>query len=318
MSRRATALMAAACMAAVLLGGCKRRPLTTQDNNVIVSIDFDYDIVNYTVPADPEMMRVVFFNDDEGDFSSHAFTPARGGYASVMPMETYHVMAYNFDTESVVWYNEYDRDGITASTNEIPESYRSRLKSRATRYDDELIVFEPDHHFVANKPGTYVPIRSVGSAPVTIEMKASTIVETWKLYIDRIQGMEYVASVAGVISGLARAKTLADGEKTGETASVFFETLSMDSDGKVEVVFNTFGYLPAQRQIVTLVVTDLSGEGFEFDFDVSDQFLNNPEQIIRINTDKVIIDEPDTPGDGGGGLSPDIDDWEDIEADIEI
>lgn len=305
-------------MTAVVLGGCKRRPLSQVDNNVIVNIEIEKEIVNYTYEQDPAMMRVMFFDSEDGAFAAHAFLPAKGGRVSVIPGKTYHVLTYNFDTESAIVGNEYLWDGIHATTNEVSEQYKSRLRSRATKFDDELIVYEPDHIFVGLAPNVYIPARSVDAPPVVIDLYARSIVETWLVYIDRIQGMEYVASVAGVISGMALSNTLSCDMLSETQASVFFESMHYEAGGKVDIKFNTFGDNPAFSQTLSLVVTDIGGTAHIFNFDVSDQFIDNPEQIIYINTDKIVIEEPESVDDSSGGLAPDVDEWQDIEIDIEI
>lgn len=312
-------LTVAALLSAVFLSSaCKRRPLTVGDNNVQVNISIDYDIVNWPDPEEPGMMRVMFFDAGDGGFSSHAFLPASGGRVNVLPGRTYHVLAYNFDTESTIVGDEYLWYGIHATTNEVPESYKSRLKSRATKFEDELIVYEPDHIFVGIVPDVYVPARSVDAPPVVIDIQARSIVETWLVYIDRIQGMEYVASVAGVISGMSLSNTISYDKQSEAQASVFFESMHYEAGGEVDIRFNTFGDNPAFRQTLSLVVTDIGGTAHIFNFDVSDQFVDNPEQIIYINTDKIIIEEPESVDDSGGGLAPDVDEWQDVEIDIEI
>ena len=312
-------LTVAALLSAVFLSSaCTRRPLTVCDNNVQVNISIDYDIVNWPDPEEPGMMRVMFFDAGDGDFASHAFLPASGGRVNVLPGRTYHVLAYNFDTESTIVGNEYLWYGIHATTNEVPESYKSRLKSRATKFEDELIVYEPDHIFVGIVPDVYVPARSVDAPPVVIDIQARSIVETWLVYIDRIQGMEYVASVAGVISGMSLSNTISYDKQSEAQASVFFESMHYEAGGEVDIRFNTFGDNPAFRQTLSLVVTDIGGTAHIFNFDVSDQFVDNPEQIIYINTDKIIIEEPESVDDSGGGLAPDVDEWQDVEIDIEI
>lgn len=315
---RPAGLILGCILLACLADSCRRRPLTTLDSNVTVNIEIEKDIVNYTVEEDPSMMRVMFFGNEKGDLASQAFLPADGGTVNIVPGKTYHVLTYNFDTESTIVGSEHDFNGIYATTNEIPESYRSRLRSRASRYDDELIVYEPDHHFVARLTDIYIPARSYDAPPFVIDLYAETIVETWKVYIDRLQGLEWTASIAGVISGLSLSNTLASDEESEEIASVFFETFNIEPDGRLEIIFNTFGRNPEEKQVLSLVVTDTGGKGHEFNFDVTDQFEDNPEQIICIKTADMVIDEPDITGDGGGGLAPEVDEWDDIIIDIPI
>ncbi len=317
---RITGLPLTAMLAAVLLpcGACQRRPLSQVDNNVTVNIEIEKHIVNYTVSRDPSMMRVMFFDSESGAFATHAFLPADGGRVSVTPGRTYHIIAYNFDTEYTIVGSEYLWNGIYATTNEVPESVKTRLKTRADKNADEIIVYEPDHHFVATKTNVYIPARSVDAPPVVIDLLAETIVETWHLHIDKVQGMEYVADVSGVLSGMALSKTLADREKSEAEASIFLESLEYRTDGSVDIVFNTFGHNPGLIQEITLVITDIGGASHEFDFDISDRFDNNPDQYILIETPDIVIDEPDSVTDSGGGIAPDVDEWEDVDIGIEI
>ena len=149
-----------------------------------------------------------------------------------------------------------------------------------------------------------------------IDIDASTVVESWILEVESIKGMQWVAGISGVITGLARSTALADANDSEEQVSVFFEPSEVDADGKMTAKFNTFGYIPGEKQIMTLVITDTGGTGHKINIDISDQFPENKEQIIRVKQE-INIDEPDNPG-GGGGLDPDVDEWDDVEIDIGI
>lgn len=314
---KASAVMGISLAALILLSAsCKRRPLTDGDNNVLVNITIDKNIVNHTVEEDPSLMRILFFDNASGRYSTQAFTPSTGDYVSVMHGRTYHVLAYNFGTETTVIGSEDIHGEIFATTNEVPESYRTRLRSRSTENPDELIVFGPDHLFVGGVLDAYIPARSSEAPPVVIDIDASTVVESWILEVESIKGMQWVAGISGVITGLAQSTALADANDSEEQVSVFFEPSEVDADGKMTAKFNTFGYIPGEKQIMTLVITDTGGTGHKINIDISDQFPENKEQIIRVKQE-INIDEPDNPG-GGGGLDPDVDEWDDVEIDIGI
>lgn len=297
---------------------CQRRPLTVADNNVMVRIEIDRDIVNYELEKDPAMMRVMFFECGTGRFAAQAFLSPEGGYVNVVPGRRYDLLVYNFDTRSTVVQDEYVFGQIAATTNEVPESVKSALRSRGSKYEDERIVFEPDHLFAGRLTDVYIPARGVDSDPVVLQVTATTVVQTWKLYVETIQGVEWIAGVSGVISGLAGGNRLSTGERTSDLVSVFFETLHLQEDGKLVASFNTFGYNPDSRQVLSLVIIDVSGRGHEFNIDISGQFVDNEAQAIHIVTDEIVIEEPEDPGTGGGGLQPDVDEWENIENDIII
>ena len=308
-----------------LAGSCQRRPLLSGDNNVVVNINIDYDIMNYPEKEtlEPERMRVMLFDNESHDFATHYFMPAEGGTAGVISNRTYHVLTYNFDSESVIVGSEDDWGNIFATTNEISSYYKSMLKSRGTKYEGEKIVYEPEHHFVGLLQDQYIPTRSSEAPPVEIDLNAKTIVETWKFEVDKVQGREWIASIACVISGLALSKSMTDMQKSAETASVFFEVSledEIDENGHIESRFNTFGYNPESTQTVSIVITDISGQGHEYNIDISKEFRNNEKtRTVLISTEEIVIEKPETGGGSGGGLDPDVEDWgENIEYDINI
>ena len=91
----------------------------------------------------------------------------------------------------------------------------------------------------------------------------------------------------------------------------------MDKDaanGRLTARFETFGKLADQRSVLSVVVTDTSGGQYQYDFDLTEQFENNPAQHLSVETD---IDIPE-PSQGGGGFNPTVDEWDDISQDIEL
>ena len=129
-----------ALMLLCVMTSCKRRPLTTADYTVIVNIEIEKEIVNYEVEKDPSLMRCVFYNADNGAFVTQAFLPPTGGQVSLVPMRSYDVLVYNFDTETTWIEDENWWDRIYASTSLIPDSFRTKLRSRAeSKVDEENI-----------------------------------------------------------------------------------------------------------------------------------------------------------------------------------
>ena len=302
----------------LVAGSCRRRPLVEVDNNVLLNITIGKDIVNYEVKKDPEMMRVLFFDSKTGDFVSHAFLPPHGGYVHVMPGRTYDILVYNFDTESTVIEGDHNLNSIMAFTNLVPESVKSKLKGRAGRSDEEMIVFEPDHLFVGKVEGEYIPKRGYGMPAYEIDVHAETVVETWIVEIDKIRGAEYVGAVSTVISGLADHNLVGSRARSYDEATVFFEVASLSEDGHFYAKFNTFGRNASagKSQVLSLVLTDTGGGNWCFNIDVTDKFIDNPEQYILIKTDEIEVEKPLHTG--GGGLSPEVDEWQDVNTEIII
>ena len=311
-------LILALVLVTLAAGSCRRRPLVEVDNNVLLNITIGTDIVNYEVLAPPEMMRAIFFDSKTGDFVSHSFLPHHGGYVHLMPGRTYDILVYNFDTEATIIDGDYNLNYILAYTNLVPENIKSRLKGRAGKGEDEMIVYEPDHLFVGRLEDIYIPMRGYGMPALEIDIHAETIVQTWIVEIDKVRGAEYVGAVSSVISGLADHNLIGRGEQSYDEATVFFEATSLTKDGHFLAKFNTFGRnaLAERKQVLSLVLTDLAGKSFCFNMDITEKFNDNPLQYILIKTDEIVIEKPEQTG--GGGLAPIVDEWGEINTEIVI
>ena len=299
------------------VSSCKRRPLTTADYMVIVNIEIEKDIVNHTVEKDPSLMRCIFYDSESGAFVTQAFLPSTGGQVSLIPSREYDVLVYNFDTESTWLEEENWYHKIYASTSLIPDSFRTKLRSRATKGDEELIVYDPDHLFVGRLNDVFIPARSVDAPPVVLDVTCETVVESWLLEVKTVTGKENIGSIAGVITSLSGSNKIGPNERTSEFVSVYFDNQVIDENGVLTAKFNTFGWSKdiTEPQVLSLVFTDIAGKGHVYNIDISNQFPNNKEQIIRIDME-IDIPEPMTSGDGG--FVPKVDDWDEINTDIII
>lgn len=310
-------------MLATFAVSCRRRPLLEADYTVNVVMNLDRDIVNYTVSKDPSVMRVAFFDHSDGHLVTQAYLPLSGGQVNVLPGRIYDVLAYNFDTQVTLVKEADNFNRIFAATNSISEDFKSKLKSRGTKSakgdEDEHIVYDPDHLFVGRLNKVDLPARSVDSPEVTLTIDCETVVQSWILEVDKVNGIENVASISAVITGLSEFNRISTGERSDDVATVYFDVKGINADGTLKTGFNTFGQNPnpAERQILSLVITDTAGKGYIFNVDVSAQFPGNKEQIIRVKTCDIVIPKPDKPG-SGGGLAPDVDEWKDIVSEIII
>jgi hypothetical protein len=248
---------------------------------------------------------------------TQAFLPPTGGQVSLIPSREYDVLVYNFDTESTWLEDENWFHKIYASTSLIPDSFRTKLRSRATKGDEEDIVYDPDHLFVGRLNDVYIPARSVDAPPVILDVRCETVVESWILEVKTITGKKNIGTTAAVVTGLAESNRIGPNERSEEFVSVYFDNQVIDDNGLLTAKFNTFGWNKdiLEPQILSLVFTDIAGKGHVFNVDVSDQFPDNKEQIIRVEME-IDIPEPMTGGDGG--FVPKVDEWDEINTDIII
>jgi hypothetical protein len=171
--------------------------------------------------------------------------------------------------------------------------------------------------FVGRVQDVFIPNRAVDAPVHVINVNAETVVQTWIVEVKTVTGVENIGTMASVVTGLAELNKIGLNERSKEYVSVYFDNHAIDENGTLTAKFNTFGRNPdsGTKQILSIVFTDISGKGYVYDFDVSDQFPGNKEQIIRIQTD-IHIPKPITSGDGG--FAPKVDEWDDINTDIII
>lgn len=301
----------------ILPSACQRRPLTTADYAVTLNITIDKDIVNYEYEKDPSLMRCIFYDSQSGAFITQAFLPPTGGQVSLIPAREYDILVYNFDTESTWLENENWFQKIYASTSIIPDSFRTKLRSRATKVDEEQIVYDPDHLYVGRLNDVFIPSRSVDAPPVILDVTCQTVVESWIIEVKTVTGVKNIGSMAGVVTSLSGSNLIGPNDRSSDFVSVYFDNQTIDSEGTLTARFNTFGWTDKinEAQVLSLVFTDVAGKGHVYNIDVSNQFPGNKEQIIRIQTE-IDIPEPMTSGDGG--FVPKVDEWDEINTDIII
>lgn len=305
---------------AFVFSSCERRPLLTADYAVILNIELNKDVTNYEVEKDPSIMRCVFYDSESGAFVTQSFLPPTGGQVSLVPDRTYDVLVYNFDTESTWLKEENWFHKIYASTSLIPDSFKTRLRSRSeSKVDEENIVYDPDHLFVGRINDVFVPARSVDAPILVLESKAESVVESWVIELTEVTGVENIGSIVGVVTGLVEHNKIGLNERSAEYVSVYFDTPTIDENGRVTARFNTFGYNPASgmKPVLTLVFTDIAGNDHHYDIDISEHFGGEDnDQHIFIETDKIHIPKPMTSG--SGGFVPKVDDWESVDTEIKI
>lgn len=305
-------------LVALLSVACQRRPMEEEYLKVYLDLTIDKEIVNYEY-KDPGLMRVAFFDHYTGEYLSHDFVESTGGYIFA-PYGNVDMVVYNLDAGQTHVRNYYVWNDIEAYTYEIDELSRSLftryLQSRVdTRPSYDNIRETPGHLFVARESNITIP-RHITNDVFVIRTTAKTIVQSWTVEVDGITGMEYVGSVAVMISGQVGSHFVATNTPSTEPVALYFDFISAQRRNTVmNARFETFGREKTSGDVALLSILffDVMGHPYMFNFDVSDQMENNPKQHIVIKSD-INIPKPEV----GGGFKPEVDDWEENVYDIEI
>ncbi len=304
----------------LVAGACQRRPIEEEYLKVYLDLNVERNVTNHSLKDDePGMMRVAFFDAVTKEYLSHDFVSHKGGYIFA-PYGDVDMVVYNLDAGDTHVRGDYSWNDMEAYTYEISEHQRSRftryLQSRVdTRPSYEDIRLTPDHIFVAREQNIHIP-RHITEDVFVIHTTARSEVESWTVEIDGITGMEWVGSVTMMISGQAASHYLALDKDSEKSLALYFDVVSAQRRNTVlHTGFETFGRerTSGESALLSILFTDIQGHPYMYNFDVSDQMENNPEQHIVIHAD-IDIPKPEK----GGGFKPEVDDWNEHIYDIQI
>ena len=345
------------CVLALLCAGCEHRPLEEMYwyENIFVRVYFDENIRNVSYGfydetkkkpeySSPQAMRVAFFDDVTDKMVTERYLHDYGvdekgyyiqGVLSV-PDGNYNMMAYNFDVVDTKILNANSYTQMTAYTSQLSESEANRIfgtRSEITE-GEEVLCRQPDHLFVTKVENIEVKSEELNHNRDTIKTEANefpvaeTLVKTYYLQFN-VKGVEHVRSAVALITGMAGSKNMYTGEMDKDNVASIFFGLSNGKDknrtsDEVSVAyasFNTFGKLPHTEGYIDIT--------FEFNtiyntvqtekIRVTDMFeteIVKEKQWIII--DKVIEIVPPEDVVSGGGMSPGVNDWEEIEGSVTI
>ena len=332
----------------VFLQGCKRMELYELSTNVNLNLNLNLEInmeLDMEVETEldqefsakvhgkmPEYIKVIFYDKDTQSQRASFVLPAEGGQVTVAPGD-YHLLAYSLGTESTQIDGLGNLENAKAFTSDISQLMKSRFEavvanarasenpdtSTVTRgYEDDPIVYEPDHLYVVNEGDIHVPSVTKQSENIVIHATASTILDVYSLEVLGVTGCENIEKVEAFITGQIKENYFGL-ETRGIDPATLYVTLKTDAaNNRLYTIFGTFGKLPKANNKIYLdiTVTDTSGGQYRYVYDVTDQF----DDASNVNRKLVIRDEIDIPkgSAGGGGLAPSVGDWDNEEIDIPL
>jgi len=318
-----------AVLTVLVLASCQRRPFAENTTEVNLVLSVNTQIVNNDDSVQlPETMRLNLYDPQTGELRYTDFISPTGGVIYPLPGD-YDLVVYNMGTESTQVRNHDSFSEMEAFTSEVSAflksqlhkflEMRSKLLAKAEPAAvEEKIVYEPDHLFVGHVRSVNIPAILEGEqqSDITIEVDAHTVVETWNITLDNVDGIEWVSNVSAIISGQAESHFIGRQEDSENPVSIYFEMKPDTKNGTITGKFNTFGKHPSVQSDLSLDlnVVDTGGEEHHYHFDVNSDFFDNPELDIVVE-EEVKIEEPVS---GGGGFVPTVNDWEEVKTEINI
>ena len=335
----------AIAMLLTIATGCQRIPLYERSTKVNLVLDLkrglDHDIVlsyetllskEYQDKIDgvvPQYYEVLVYDVDTHELKSTHIVGEKGGSINLSP-GNYHLVVYSFGTESTQVQNLHHRHLAEAFTTDITELKSGVLKSMSSKlmqntksdtkaYENDPIINEPDHLYVANEMDVFIEAFQGTEEEITVHTTAATILDTYSLEVLNIKGAENIEKVEAFVTGQIISNYFGKSERSSSPATVYVDMTPDIKNKRLYTVFNTFGKLPGEENKIFLdiTVTDSGGDQYRYVYDVTDQFDDPGNEDHQLVIDGELIDIPKAEH-GGGGFRPEIDEWEREDIDVPL
>lgn len=249
----------------------------------------------YDEPEPVEMLAVIFYDSGSKEQSRLMFFSREGGDMYSLEPGQYLVLCYNLGTD-YTFADNLDRIDRTVFTT----SSTGRTSS------GKLIAREPDHVFACIDT-LEIPVLSGEEDCYEISLNPEPVLESWKLVIDGVSGLENAVSAGVYVGSQNRFYSVLENGGGGEALLSLDMLPCVDAGrGVISGCFNTFGM--SDTGTILLQVVLAGGDGAEYSelFDVTEQ-VRDPENVRHeIN----IRYEVSLSGRGESGLDPSADKWD--------
>jgi len=344
-TNRILLLLLVLCTAA----SCHRRPLFDLEYTHYIRVYIDEELKNVTTGfynenhkkpeyETPKVVRVILCNPETDAvvaerYLQNAGSDERGnyldGYISAGP-GNYKLLAYNFGTESSIVRNEGKYSLAEAYTNNISSYLYGNFNSKERAKD--RIVYDPDHLFVDTYEDLTIGYNSHVDTLYNRNgdyFTAKSIVKTYYIQVT-VEGAQYMSSAVALLDGMGGSSLLHNGFKpNNDPVTIYFDMIKSDTEGEPEQAvmysnFGTFGKLEDMNNNLEMSFDVITTDGRKLSckLDITHKFYEDDainHQWIIIN-EHIVIPPPE-PGDNnnnGGGFTPNVDEWNDISAEITI
>ena len=309
----------------LLLTSCDYKELC-YDHNHLTNLELTFDWAQ-AEEANPEGMTVQFY-----DLTAPAADPVRydlkgryGGQIELLP-STWNAVAYNYDTETILYRGMESIETLEAYTRESSIEEGTQIQTRAemprpAEAQDQPVILEPDMLYGA-----------VGQA-FTLDFDAPERIVTLQsqervcdvvITIHNVPNLNYTSQFGGALTGLSPSVFM-HSARLGEGLVTEAFTAQEIDETTLQMEFRIFGHCPhhdegiVNTHLLTIYAILADGSKWYYTVDITDEMHqdspDSDEYHINLDIDGLPIPKPIV---NGSGFQPSIDGWQSIEIDVKM
>lgn len=315
------AVITAVLAAVWLLGSCAREPIQRPLKDVQIQFRIDLSLNDSTqwVKPDtlgPSLIKVNFYNPQTGRMEGTMYTTRKGGNVTGVTAGTYDVVVFSDDAQYTRIVGEEDFNTLMANTDKVVSKVKAKSKADGDDdggVDESVAIMMPDHLFVGRAMGVVIPEVMEKDTALVIPLDMKTIIESYKIEIDGIKGLENVNTADLYLAGHASGRYLGPDRLSEELAILHVPCRVSLADSLVKATCTTFGKIMTADALAKLhlVVNGTDGTVYDFETDIAEQYLR-PDHILKFHL------EGDIKPREAGTFQPEVEEWESEHTQIEI
>ena len=326
--------LCALCILCVLCVSCEYKELCYDHNHwVEVRVVFDWqksDSTSTKALMAPENhgagMTVLFYNMDNPLSEPIRYDlPGRNGGTVRLQPGTWRAMAYNYDTETILYRGMESIATLEAYTRRSSIEEGTQLSRagmpRAPSTEAEAVILEPDPLWGCySEPFTLTMNDAIHNAQTTGDKHQITLYPRPRfcevtVTIHNVPNLQYTGQFAGALSGLAGSVWM-ESERLGDEVVTQAFTASVIDGTTLQMKFRIFGHCPyadeagINKHILSVYAILADGTQWFYNEDVTDQMhdlIKNPGKYeIFLDLYDLPVPKPIV---NGSGFRPTVDGW---------
>lgn len=303
----------------IILMSCDHKELCFDHAHTAdVKVEFDWSDSPY---AHPVSMTLYLFPKDTGEPLRYDFGGRNGGMARI-PIGSYSAICMNGDTENILCKDVSAFHTFEISTKSAELLYpiatlgvRSDTAPRAEGTSTERIALPPDELWTGFSNEVF---QLGGGFPSEIALKPKLSIYNLKFVIEHVVNLKYISGVCASISSVAGGYLPGRRVLSREIVTVPFDMQASSDNltltGEVRIFGHCHEYV--KRHILTVYAILSDGTRWYHTFDVTDKLHACDDMAaMEIRLSELQFPKPIV---NGGGFHPQVNEWQEIDINIDM